>query len=586
MISSKRTKLKTTKTRTSKIKKTIKPKITADPVDSLKIIPLGGLGEVTRNMYVFEYKDDILIVDVGLRFPEEDMPGIDYIIPNIKYLQDKKEKIRGIVFTHGHYDHIGAVPYIIDKLGYPPMYASALTRAMIMKRQEDFRHMPSLDITSVNSGDKVKIGDYFEVEFIHINHNIPQSFALAIRTPAGTLFHTGDFKFDEDPINEDPANIKRIKEIGNEGVLLLLCDALGAEREDHSISEKTVSKNLSTIFKEATGMILAGTFASSINRIQQLVELSEKYGRKVVFDGYSLRTNALIAKELGYLTLKRGTEIGLGEIENYPRSKITAIVTGAQGEGRAVFMRIANEEHRFIKIQKGDTVIFSSSVIPGNERNVQFLKDKLYMSGAKIYHYQMMDIHAGGHAQREDLKEMIKYTKPKFIMPISAHFSMMVNLGWLAQEQNIPEKNIIIAQNGYVINLKPNEWYFDKKTVPADYVYVDGLGIGDVGNVVLRDRQVLSQDGMFVIITTVDSRTGRVKTSPDIISRGFVYLKENVELLNDVRKLVRQIVERKTVGRGAINWQYLKDEVKDRIGGFLFQKTKRRPMVLPVIIEV
>lgn len=552
----------------------------------LRIIPIGGLGEVTRNMTVFEYKDEILIVDIGLRFPEEDMPGIDYIIPNVKYLEDKKEKIKGVIFTHGHFDHIGAIPYVIDKIGYPPMYATALTKAIILKRQEDFPYLPSLDISEVKPGDRIKIGDYFDVEFIHINHNIPQSVALAIRTPVGLIFHTGDFKFDENPLNEKPADIKRIKEIGKEGVLLLLCDSLGAERENHSISEKTVYENLGIIFEEAKGMIIAGTFASLINRIQQLAELSEKGGRKVVFDGYSMKTNALIAKELGYLTLKKGTEIELPQIEDYPRSKITAIVTGAQGEGNAVFMRIANEEHRYIKILKNDSIIFSSSVIPGNERSVQMLKDKLYRTGAKIYHYQMMDIHAGGHAQQEDLKEMLRYTKPKFLMPISAHYSMMVNLGLLAQKQGMPEENIIIADNGNIINIEENRWYFDEQIVPANYVYVDGLGIGDVGNVVLRDRQVLAQDGMFVVVVTIDSRTGRVRTSPDIISRGFVYLRENAQLLNEVRKRVRAIVERKTIGRGQINWVYLKNEIKDKIGAFLFQKTQRRPMVLPVVIEV
>jgi len=556
------------------------------PSGTLRIIPLGGLGEVTRNMTVFEFKDDILIVDIGLRFPEEDMPGIDYIIPNVKYLEDKKNKIRGVIFTHGHYDHIGAVPYVIDKLGYPPMYATALTRAIILKRQEDFPHQPSLDITEVKAGDRIKIGDYFDVEFIHINHNIPQSVALAIRTPVGLIFHTGDWKFDSNPLNEPPADIKRIKELGKEGILLLMCDALGAERDGHSISEKTVSENLAKIFEDSKGMIIAGTFASLINRVQQLVELSEKSSRKVVFDGYSMRTNALIAKELGFLTLKRGTEIGLPNIDDYPRSNITAIVTGAQGEGRAVFMRIANGEHKYIKILKGDSIIFSSSVIPGNERTVQFLKDKLYRTGAKIYHYQMMDIHAGGHAQREDLKEMLSYTKPKFLMPISAHYSMMVNLSWLAQEQNVPEENIIIADNGDVINIEKNRWYFDEIKVPADFVYVDGSGVGDVGNVVLRDRQVLAQDGIFVIVTTVDSRTGLVRTSPDIISRGFIYLRENAELLNEVRRLTRRIVERKTVGRGPINWAYLKDEIKTKISEFLFQKTQRKPMVMPVVIEV
>lgn len=554
--------------------------------DNLKIIPLGGLGEVGRNMTVFEYKDDIIIVDIGLRFPEEDMPGIDYIIPNIKYLADKKEKIRGIIFTHGHYDHIGAIPYLIDKLGNPPMYATGLTRGIIIKRQEDFPHLPSIYITVVKPGDKIKLGDYFEIEFVHINHNIPESVALGIKTPVGLVFHTGDFKFDENPVNDKPADLKRIKEIGDQGVLLLMSDSTGAEEDGHSLSESKIFKELKKIFKESRGMIIAGTFSSLLNRIQQLITHSENFKRYVVFDGYSLKTNVLIAKELGYIKMKRGIEIGIKEINDLPRDKVTLIATGAQGERDAVLMRIANGEHRFVKIFKDDSVIFSSSVIPGNERTVQFLKDRLYRAGAKVYHYQMMDIHAGGHARREDLTEMIELIRPKFFMPIHGQYSMLMNHAWLAQEKGIPESNILIVDNGSIININNKEWFLDNQVAPSDYVYVDGLGIGDVGNVVLRDRQVLAQDGMFVIVVTIDSRTGRVRTSPDLISRGFVYLRENVELLNEVRRLVRKIVERKTVGRGQINWVYLKDEIRDRIGAFLFQKTQRRPMVLPVVIEV
>lgn len=551
--------------------------------DALKIIPLGGLGEIGRNMSVLEYKNDIIIIDVGFGFPEDDMPGIDYTLPNISYLDSKQDKIRGIIITHGHMDHIGGLPYLIQRLGNPTVYASDLTRGLIIKRHQEFRSLPELDINLVHPGEKIHLGN-FEVEFFHVNHNIPDDTALIITTPVGRVVHTADFKFDPKPLNEKPADLEFIKSIGDRGVTVLMSDSTGAEKEGTSISESMIQENLEAIFKEATGMIIAGTFSSLINRIQQLITLSEKYGRKVVFDGFSLKTNVEIAKELNQIKIKKGTQIPIDQIDRYPRSKVTVICTGAQGEGQAVLMRVASGEHRHLQIKKNDSVIFSSSVIPGNERTVQRLKDLFYRLGAKVYHYGMMDVHASGHGYKEDLRQMIRLIKPKFLMPMHGHYSMMVNHGYIAQEEGIPEKNIIIADNGSIIHITPEEWWFDKKTAPADSVMVDGLGIGDIGNVVLRDRQVLAEDGMFVIVTLIDSKTGKVRGSPDIISRGFVYLKENKELLAQVRKKIKFIVERKTVR--PINWAYLKDLIRDEIGMFLFQKTERRPMVLPVVIEI
>lgn len=576
-------------------RKTLKPEKELRPIsvsekrtekNEIKIIPLGGLGEVGKNMSLIEYGDEIIIIDIGLRFPEEDMPGIDFIIPNVSYLEDKKDKIVGLIFTHGHYDHIGALPYLREKIGDPDIYTGALTRGMLIKRQNDFSHQPELRIHTVSDGDEIKIGDNFKVKFFHLNHSIPDNFGMAITTPAGTIVHTSDFKFDPTPLYDKPANYEQVKHIGDKNVLVLMSESTGAELEGHSLSEKDIQENLDQIFREAKGMIVAGTFASMINRIQQLIIISEKYGRKVVVDGYSMKMNTEISKELGYIKMEKGTQIKLEQVEHHSRNKITAIVTGAQGEGNAALMRIVNGEHRSIKLQKNDTVMFSSSVIPGNERNVQILRDQLYRQGIKVFHYQMMDIHTGGHAKREDLREMIQLIRPKFFMPVHGQYSMMINHIELAKQEGIPEENSIIADNGSIIHVTPEKWWMDKETAPSTYVFVDGLGVGDVGNVVLRDRQVLAQDGMFVIVTTVDSRTGRVKTSPDIISRGFVYLRENTDLLNEVRKRVRTIVERKTIGRGPINWIYLKDEIKEKIGSFLFQKTERRPMVLPVVIEV
>ncbi len=559
--------------------------------NTMKIIPLGGLGEVGRNMSIVEYGRDIMIIDVGFGFPEDDQPGIDYTLPNVGYLDGKQDRIRGIVLTHGHMDHVGGLPYLINKLGNPEVYAANMTRGIVLKRQMEFTNLPQIDLTLVKPGDIIKLGE-IEVEFFHVNHNIPDDTALIITTPAGRIVHSADFKFDPTPLNEAPADLEFIKSIGDRGVSLLMSDSTGAEKEGSTISESTIQENLEIIFREAKGRIISATFSSLLNRIQQLITLSEKYNRKVAFDGFSLKSNVEFAKEAGYLRMQKYTQIPIDQIDNYPDQKVTVIGTGAQGEERAVLMRIASGEHRYINLKKSDSIVFSSSVIPGNERTVQRLKDLLYRIGAKVYHSGLMDIHSSGHAQQEDLKKMIRLIRPKFLMPIHGFYSMMVTHGYLGQAEGIPEQNVVIADNGSIIHvLDPNpkdsftgQWWFDKKTAPSDNVMVDGLGIGDIGNVVLRDRQVLAEDGMFVIVTLIDSRSGKVRGSPDIISRGFVYLKENKDLLANVRKKIKFIVDKKATR--PINWIYLKDAIRDEIGLFLFQKTERRPMVLPVVIEV
>jgi ribonuclease J len=554
---------------------------------NLRIIPLGGLGEVGRNMMLLDYQGRILIIDVGFRLPEEDMPGVDYIIPNIEYLKGKEKNVLGAVFTHGHYDHIGAVPYLIEKIWHRnlPFFASPLTRGIILKRQDDFPQQPKLNINVVKDGSKIKLGPFF-VEFFRQNHNIPDNLGLFIETPIGNILHTSDFKFDQNPVNDLPTNFQKLNEIGKRKILLLLSDSTGAEEEGHSLSEKEISKNLEEIFKYASGRIIAATFASLINRIQQIITLSEKYGRKVCLEGYSMKTNVGISKTLGYIKAKRDTFIKGKEVYNYPDSKIAILSTGAQGEAEAVLMRIATKEHPFIKIKKGDTVIFSSSVIPGNERTVQIMKDEILRQGARVFHYKMMDIHAGGHAKKEELKEMIEIMKPKFFLPIHGQYSMLVSHAELTKEMGWPEKNVIVAENGDIINLTQNRIFIEKEKVPSNYVMIDGLGIGDVGEVVLRDRQMLAKDGMFVIVVIIDRQTGKVKGSPDIISRGFVYLRESKELLRDTRNRVIGIIEKATGAGGAVNWSYIKDEIRNKIGQFLFSRTERRPMILPVVIEV
>ncbi len=560
-------------------------KPTENKIGGLKIIHFGGLGEVGRNMSAVQYDDEIILIDAGVRFPREDMPGIDFIIPNAGYLDDKKHMVKAMFFTHGHMDHIGALPFMRDRIGDPDIYAAPLTKAILIKRQDDFKFQNPLEINEIKAGDEIKVSDKLTVKVLRINHSIPDDLEIVIKTPIGTVVHTSDFKFDNTPVNDLPADIDEMKKLAEEGVLVLMSDSTGAEKEGHSLSEQQVTANLEKLFTEATGMIILGTFASLINRIQQIITISENFGKKVVFDGYSMKTNVEICKKLGYLKIKKGTQIGMEEVDSYPKDKVVAVVTGAQGEGNAVLMRIANGEHRYLRTSKNDTYIFSSSVIPGNEVNVQFLKDQLYRNGAKVFNYQMLDVHTGGHGNKEDLREMIRLIKPKFMFPIHGQYSMMVNHGLMAQEEGIPESNVIIADNGTVVNIEKDKWWFDKMRAPSDYVFVDGLGIGDIGNVVLRDRQVLSEDGMFVVVVLIHSKTGTVRGSPDIISRGFIYLKENKELLSQVRKRIKFIVE----GKGAHqqpNLPFLKDQIRNQVGLFLFQKTERRPMILPVLIEV
>lgn len=551
----------------------------------VRIIPLGGMEEVGQNMMAFEYKQDIIIVDMGFQFPDENTPGIDYIIPDTTYLQEKKNNIRGVFITHGHYDHIGGIPYIINKIGNPPIFGTPLIRGIILKRHEEFPHLPALNIKEINEKSCIKLGN-FTVEFFRQNHNIPDCVGLVINTPVGTLVHTGDFKFDETPVYDKPTDFKRLEEISKKGVLLLMSDSTDAEIPGKSISEKTIMENIDKIFQKTTGRIIASSFSSLLNRIQQIIHISEKYNRKVAIAGYSMRTNIEIAKGLGYMTYGKDTIIDPKRIKDYPDDKITIICTGAQGEPNAALTRIANQEHREIRIKPTDTIMLSSSIIPSNQGSVQTLKDILYKQTANVLHYRMLDIHSGGHAPQDDLKKLIQIIKPKFFMPIYGFYSMRKVHTMLAEEVGIPKNNIVVGENGQIIELDQNKIELTKKRVPSGNVMVDGLGVGDVGQVVIRDRQALSNDGIFVIISVVDGQTGKVKGNPDIISRGFVYLKESKDLLAQTRKRTKEIIEKTTATTHPVNWDYVKSNIRERIGGFLYTKTERRPMVLPVVIEV
>ncbi|HMN19187.1 MAG TPA: ribonuclease J [Candidatus Moranbacteria bacterium] len=553
----------------------------------LKVIPLGGLQEIGRNMTIFEYGEDIIIVDMGIQFPDVDMPGVDYIIPDVTYLRGKESRVRGVVITHGHYDHIGAIPHVMPLIGNPPLYCSEMTRGIVMKRQDDFKDKAPLNIHTVKKGDRIRLGQ-FEVEFFHVNHTIPGSYGLAIKTPVGTIVHTGDFKFDHSPVIDSPADIANIARIGSEGVLALMSDSTDSQTEGYSVSEGSIGKTIGSIVEHAPGRVIVATFAALVSRIQTVIEIAEQTGRKVAVEGYSMKSNVEIAQKLGYLRMKKGTLIPINKVNDFPDNKVIVMCTGAQGESNAALMRIVNNEHRNVRIKEGDTVIFSSSVIPGNERTVQGVKDTLYRRGAKVIHYKMMDVHAGGHARQEDLKMMINLIKPKYLIPVHGTYFMLRLHGELAEAVGMKSEQVLIGENGVAFEFdgQGRGRVNTGEKVPTNYVMVDGLGVGDVGEVVLRDRQLLAQDGMFTIVVVIDSKTKKIVGTPQVTSRGFIYVKENFDLVNATKRVVEKVVKEKTVADSEVNWDYVKNNIREAVGSFLFSKTERRPMVLPVVIEV
>lgn len=553
------------------------------PKDKLRVICLGGLEEVGRNCTLLEYGNDIIIIDMGLQFPEEDMPGVDYIIPNMSYLKGKEKNIRGIIITHGHYDHIGAIPHTVPQIGNPPIFALPLTAAIIKKRQTDFKTAP-LNVKVTDIDDSLQLGK-FKVSFFHINHNIPDSAGIVIDTPVGTICHTGDWKFDFHPVGVEHADFQQIAGIGKKGVLLLMGDSTSSDHEGHTPSEREIGKTLERVLEKAEGRVIVGTFASLLSRVRQLIEIAEKQGKKVALNGYSMKTNVEIAIELGFIKAKSNTFIKPEQMDKYPDDKVLMICTGAQGEKNAALNRIVNGEHRFVRIHKGDTVIFSSSVIPGNEASVQRLKDTLYRKRAKVYHYQMMDVHAGGHAKKEDIKLMLALLKPKYYMPIEGNHFLLRENAEVAESMGWPESRVFVADNGQIIECSKDHAVMTKEKIPTDHVFVDGLGVGDVSNIVLRDRQVLAEDGMVVVIVQIEKKTGKLVGSPDIVSRGFIYLKEHKELIHETRKKVREAIVDKDP-KSAADTDYIKNQIRNSIGKFLFKKTERRPMILPVVIEV
>lgn len=547
----------------------------------LNIIPLGGLGEIGKNMTVFKYGDDIIVVDAGLAFPEDDMLGIDLVIPDISYLTENKDKIRAIFLTHGHEDHIGALPYVLKKLDLP-VYGTALTLGILQGRLKQ-NGVSSSQLKTIQPGDVIRAGA-FKLEFIRINHSIPDAISIAIHTPIGTVIHTGDFKFDQTPVDGQVTQFSKFAQLGDKGVLMLLADSTNVERPGYTLSEKIVGKTFDEEFRYAQNRIIIATFSSNVHRIQQVVEAAVKYNRKVAVIGRSMVNVVNIAMELGYLNIPEGTLIEVNETNNYPPSQVVIMTTGSQGEPMSALTRMAMSDHKQIGIVPGDTVIISATPIPGNEKGVSRTIDHLFKLGAEVIYEKSSGIHVSGHASQEEIKLMHNLVRPKFFMPVHGEYRMLVKHAKLAQSLGMPKENIVIGENGSVIELTPESICINGK-VTAGKVLVDGLGVGDVGNIVLRDRRQLSQDGILIVVVTIDKQDCSVVSGPDIVSRGFVYVREADDLMENAKEKV-QIALNRCQENGVSEWSAIKSAVRDSLSRYLYEKTRRRPMILPVIMEI
>ena len=549
----------------------------------LKIIPLGGLHEIGKNITVFEYEDEIIVVDCGLSFPEDDMLGIDLVIPDITYLEKNQEKIKGMVITHGHEDHIGSIPYVLKQINMP-VYATKLTIGLIKNKLEEHKILRSSELHEVMQGQTVKLGKYFKVEFIRSTHSIPDSVMLAIHTPVGTILHTGDFKVDFTPIDGKIMDLGRIAELGEEGVLALMSDSTNAERKGFTLSESSIGPVFDKLFDGCTKRIVVATFASNVHRVQQIVSSAVKYKRKIAICGRSMINMINTAKELGYIKCPDDLFIDIDTMSSYNDEQLVIITTGSQGETMSALTRMAAGDHKKVKITPNDLVIISANPIPGNEKSVSKVIDDLMQIGAEVVYSALADVHVSGHACQEEQKLIFALAKPKFFIPVHGEFRQLMAHAETAQSMGIPAKNITLLENGRVLEIDENE--MKKGTmVPNGRILVDGLGVGDVGNIVLRDRQHLSQDGLIIIVLTMDSATGEVVAGPDIISRGFVYVRESENLMEDVKKVVRHEIE-KCEEKNIRDWSTIKSTVRENLRDYIFTKTKRNPMIIPIIMEV
>ncbi len=550
--------------------------------NKLKIIPLGGLEEIGKNLTVFEYKDDIIVLDCGVAFPDEDMLGIDLVIPDMSYLVKNKARIRGMVVTHGHEDHIGGIPYLLKEINVP-IYGTPLTLGILSKKLKEHGLLRSAKLMDVQPGDTIKLGE-FRIEFIRVNHSIADAVAIALHTPAGTVVHTGDFKIDSTPIDGDMIDLTRFGDLGRKGVLALLSDSTNVERGGFSMSERKVGHTVEELFRGCDKRIIVATFASNVHRVQQIINCAIDNGRKVAVSGRSMESVVSAAVELGYIKAPKGTLIDISDINRFPPEKLVIVTTGSQGEPMAALSRMAICDHKKVEITKGDLVIISASPIPGNEKLVAHVIDELFKRGADVIYKALADVHVSGHACREELKIMLSLVKPKFFIPVHGEYRHLVMHAELAQSMGMDEANTFILKLGQVLELDRNKAKVTG-TVPAGKVFVDGLGVGDVGNIVIRDRKHLSEDGLIVVVVCINSATKEIVSGPDVISRGFVYVREAEPLMENIKQMAKTAIE-DCHSKKNNDWAALKNSIKNKLSQYLYEETKRSPMILPVIMDI
>ena len=550
-------------------------------VPSLKVIPIGGLNEIGKNMTLLEYQNEILIIDCGLSFPDDEMYGIDIVIPDFTYLIANREKIVGMVLTHGHEDHIGAIPYLLKNIKIP-IYGTRLTLGLVENKLKE--HNVIGDLRTIKAGDKITLG-HFDIETIRTTHSIADSICLAINTPAGVVFHSGDFKVDYTPVDGEPIDFSRLAEIGKRGVTLMLCDSTNALRPGFTASERVVGQTIENIFRTAKTRIIIATFSSNVHRVQRIIENAVKFGRKVAISGRSMENVVALAIELGYLDIPPGTLVDLKMTRNIPDDKLVIITTGSQGEPMSALARIASGDHKSVKLKKGDMVILSSTPVPGNEKTVSNVVNKLFEKGAEVIYSDIADIHVSGHACQEELKLLHSLIKPKYFMPVHGEYRHLIQHARLAESLGMSKDNIFVMENGEILKFNRHRAAKEDGVVEADAVLVDGLGVGDVGNIVLRDRKMLSESGLIIVVAAIEKESRTVVSGPDIISRGFVYVRENEGLMEEARRVAEEALE-KCQDKRIKDWNNMKAHVRDALSGFIYETTKRSPIILPIFLEV
>ncbi|MEE8162591.1 MAG: ribonuclease J [Anaerolineae bacterium] len=546
--------------------------------NKLRIVPLGGLGEVGKNMMVLEYGRNIIIIDAGIMFPENDMLGIDFIIPDFNYLADKKDMVRGIILTHGHEDHVGGLPYVLQEIR-APIYTTKLTRGLVEVKLKERHLLDEAELNTIQAGDNIALGP-FRIEFFHVCHSIPDGVGLAIETPVGLVVHSGDFKFDYTPVDGKPPDLAKLAELGGRGVLVLLSDSTNAEQPGATPSERAIDDAFDKVFQRAEGRIIVGTFASLISRIQQVVNTAVRHERKVAIAGYSMVENVRMAQELGYLSIPPGVLIKLGDIDKLPQHKVVIIATGTQGEPSSALARMSIGRHRQIKVVRGDTIIISAHAIPGNEEMINRTINRLFQQGANVMYEQIAPVHVSGHASQDEQRLLIHLIKPRYFVPIHGELRHLTQHARIAQEMGVPAANTMVVENGYILEFDRESGRIGER-VPGGYVFVDGSGVGDIGPVVMRDREILASAGFVVAVIKLDEKTGQPAGRPEIISRGFVYVRDSAELMERAQDKILEVIEKSDGGRAAVG-----DRVRDELGKLFYEETKRRPMIMPVIMDV